>query len=193
MAQVSLGALSGPDIPNLGGGVAGSRNEHVLVGGGDGKGHDITVVVPEGGDSLTLLDIPVDAGGVSGGGDDVALVDEAAAGQVTVVRSELLGCAHSLGGLELVDGAKVIQSSASNHVVDGGLEGAGHDPGGPKGDGLDLVCGHGVPDDELSILGSGHKLGGVASPVHSINLSEMSLKDAASAGHRAEDLGGSGS
>jgi hypothetical protein len=62
-------------------------------------------VVAEGSDGLTLLNIPVDAGRVSRGGDDVTLVDETAAGQVSVVRGELLGSAHSLGLLELVDGA----------------------------------------------------------------------------------------
>ena len=139
-------------------------------------------MVAESVDGLALLDVPVDTGGVSRGGDDVALVDETAAGEVPIVRSELFGGAHRLRLLELVDGAKVVQASARDHVVDRGLKRAGHDPGGSEGNGLDLVGGHGVPNDQLTVLGRGNELGGVSSPVHCINLTEVTLEDPASLG-----------
>ena len=66
-----LRALAAANIPNLGSRVATSRHEHVLVSGANGEGHDVAVVVAEGGDRFALLDVPVDAGGVAGGGDDV--------------------------------------------------------------------------------------------------------------------------
>lgn len=115
-----------------------------LISGADGQTHDISIVVSESGDGLSLLNVPVNASGVSTTRDDVTLVDEAAAGQVAVVGGELLRGAHGLGSLELVDGAEVVETSAGDHVVDARFEGAGHDPGRAKGDGLDLWVGGGL-------------------------------------------------
>ena len=52
---------------------------------------------------------PVDTGGVSGGCQDVSLVQETAAGEVSVVGRQLVACPQVLlRGPDLVDGAKVI-------------------------------------------------------------------------------------
>lgn len=41
---------------------------------------------------------------------------------------------------------------------------------------MDLVCGVGVPDDELSILRGRNEMSSVRRPVHSVDLREMALQ-----------------
>ena len=53
--------------------------------------------------------------------------------------------------VKIVDGADVVQATAGDEVAAGGV-GTGHDPGGAEGDGVDLVGGVGVPDDQLTVL-----------------------------------------
>ena len=57
----------------------------------------------------------------------------------------------SSGGLEIVNGDHIVESSASDEIARGGV-GTSHYPGGTQGDGMELVGGVGVPDDELSVL-----------------------------------------
>ena len=56
------------------------------------------------------------------------LINEAAATEVPVMRRELLGRAHRLRLLQLVDAAQIVQATTRDHVVGGGLEGTSHDP-----------------------------------------------------------------
>lgn len=58
----------------------------------------------------------------------------------------------ALSGLETIDGADVVQTPTGHEVPRGGV-GTGHDPGGAQRDGVDLVSGVAVPNDELSVLG----------------------------------------
>lgn len=51
---------------------------------------------------------------------------------------QLLADSHvALTGLEAVDGADVVQATASHKAAGGGV-GTGHHPAGPQGDGMDL-------------------------------------------------------
>lgn len=110
-----------------------------------------------------LLNVPEHTRHVAGRGDDLPVVYEAAAAEVPGV------CAELSGDLDLparrarrarprsaqgVDGADVVEATAGDEVPGGGI-GGGHDPGGAEWDGVDLVGGVGVPDDELAVLGGG--------------------------------------
>lgn len=129
VARKGLHRLSGTDIPELGERVAGTRDEGVLVGGVQADAHDIAKVVGELGDLLASLNVPLHAGHVTGGGEDAAIVDESAAGQVTGVAGQFPG--HPRGAVallvEIVDGADVVETTAGDKVAAGGV-GAGHDP-----------------------------------------------------------------
>ena len=52
----------------------------------------------------------------------------------------------ALAGLQVVDGADVVQAS-TGHIVPRGGVGAGHHPGGAQGDGMDLVDTGGGPQN----------------------------------------------
>lgn len=41
---------------------------------------------------------------------------------------------------------------------------------------MDLVCGVGIPDDELAILRGGNEVSSISGPVHRINLCQMALQ-----------------
>lgn len=131
-----------------------------------------------------VLDIPKHTRHVAGRRDDLPVVDEAAAAQVPRV------CAQLSGDLDLsalrawscasegVDGADVIEPAAG-HEVAGGCIRAGHDPRRAEWDGVDLVCGVGVPHDELAVLGCGDDMAPVCCPVEGVDLCEVALESSA--------------
>lgn len=134
-----------------------------------------------------LLNVPEHTRHVAGRGDDLPVVYEAAAAEVPGV------CAELSGDLDLparrarrarprsaqgVDGADVVEATAGDEVPGGGI-GGGHDPGGAEWDGVDLVGGVGVPDDELAVLGGGDDVAGVGGPVEGVDLGEVALERAA--------------
>lgn len=41
---------------------------------------------------------------------------------------------------------------------------------------MDLICGVGIPDDELSVLRSRNEMAPVGGPVHGINLGEVTFQ-----------------
>lgn len=53
--------------------------------------------------------------------------------------------------VQIIDGANVVEATTGDKVSAGGV-GAGHDPGGSQGNGVDLVCGICIPDNELAVL-----------------------------------------
>lgn len=179
VAGKRLDGLAGADIPELGERIAGTRDECVLVGGVEADAHDVAEVVGKLGDALARLNVPLDAGHVAGRGEDAAVVDEAAAGEVAGVARELAGDAGGAVALlvEVVYGADVVEATAGDKVARGGV-GAGHDPRGAEGDGVDLVGGVGVPDDELAVLRGRDEVPAIGRPVHGINLGEMALEGA---------------
>lgn len=177
VSSKGLDGLASTDIPQLGKGIAGTRDEGVLVGRVEADAHDISEVIGELDNLAASLNVPLHAGHVTRRGENTPVVDEAAARQVACVAGELAG---NPGGavpvlIEVVDGADVIETTAGN-VIAAGRVGARHDPGRAQGDGVDLIGGVSVPDDELAILRSRNQMPSVGRPVHSINLGEMALE-----------------
>lgn len=110
----------------------------------------------------------------------MAIVDESAAGEVARVGTELpsaLNGANAFLRTEVVNRADIVETTARDKVS-GRRVCAGHDPGRPEWDGVDLVRRIGVPDDELAVLGGGHEVALVCCPMHRINLRKMSLERA---------------
>lgn len=177
VAGKGLDGLAGADVPELGESIASTGDEGVLICGVDANAHDVAEVVGELGDLGASLDVPLHAGHVAGRGEDASVVDEPAAGEVTGVAREL---SRDTGGaitirVQVVDGADVVETTAGD-VVPTGSVGAGHHPRGAEGDGVDLVGGVGVPDDELAVLRRRDEMPPVGRPVHGIDLGQMSLE-----------------
>lgn len=140
------------DIPQLGEGIASARYELVVVEGVYAQAHDISQVV---GELMHLgpgFQVPKHAGHVARRGEDSLVAYEPTATEVSRMARQLsrnAGRAFARG--QVVDGADVVQATAG-HIVAGGRVRARHDPRRPERDGMDLVGGVGVPDDELAVL-----------------------------------------
>lgn len=79
----SLNSLSGTNIPEFRESIAGARDEDVLVGRVNADRHDVAQVVGEFSHFRARFNIPQHASHVSGRGDNTAIVDEAAAREVS--------------------------------------------------------------------------------------------------------------
>lgn len=153
MSGEGLHGFSGSDIPQLGESIAGTGDEGVLVRWIYADAHDVSQVVRELRYLGACLQIPFHTGHIARGRQDGAVIDESTAGEVSRVPRQL-SCDTGgpiTVGVEVVDGADVIQPTAGNVVTTRSIR-AGHDPRGSEGDGVHLVGGVSVPDDELSIL-----------------------------------------
>jgi len=130
VATEGLHALALTDVPQLGCGVASTRHEDVRIRVlGNGHAHDIAVVVVEVGDLVSSLNVPQDAGHITGRSDNLAVSEEAAARQVSSVGVKLTAHANlRLPAAQVVDGANVVETTASNEAT-GRRVGTGHDPG----------------------------------------------------------------
>lgn len=128
VASESLNGLSSTDIPKLGKSITGTRNEDVLVSRVDADRHNVTEVIRKFGDLGARLDIPEHASHIAGRGDDATIVNETAAGKIARMSRELArDTSWALSRGKVVNGANVVQTTASNIVSTGGI-GAGHDP-----------------------------------------------------------------
>lgn len=149
-----------------------------------GPPHHIARMVVEFHGPRPLLNVPEHTRHVAGRGDDLPVVYEATAAEVPGVCAELSGDLDLPArrarprSAEGVDGADVVEATAGDEVPGGGI-GGGHDPGGAEWDGVDLVGGVGVPDDELAVLGGGDDVAGVGGPVEGVDLGEVALERAA--------------
>jgi len=173
VASEGLRCTTAAYIPQLGRGIASTRDEDILVGA-EGQAHNVPGVVTELDHPHAGFDIPEHAGHVTRTGDNLPVVDESAATEITGVRAELSSTLDTapLFAVEVVDGANVIQSTAS-HEVAGGRVSASHDPARPQGDGVDFVGGISVPDDKFAVLGGGHEVTAVGGPMHRVYFGEM--------------------
>lgn len=175
VARKGLHGPSGANIPKFGESIAGAGDENVLIGWVDADAHDISEVVGEFGHLGPGLDIPEHASHIPRGGQDTTVVDEAATGQVAGVTGELTSdTGRTFPGGEVVDGADVVETTAG-HVIAAWSIGACHHPRGTERNGMDLIGGVGVPDDELPVLGSGDQMSTVGGPVHRIDLRQMAF------------------
>lgn len=179
VAGKGLYRLASTNIPELSKGIASTRDEGVLVSRVKADAHDVAKVVGKLCDALASLNVPLDASHVARRCEDAAVVDEAAAGEVAGVARQFAGDTRGAVALlvEVIYGANVVETTAGDKVARGGV-GAGHDPGGAERDGVDLVGGIGVPDDELAVLRGGNEMSAVGRPVHGVNLGEMALEGA---------------
>lgn len=177
VAGKGLDGLASTDIPQLGESIAGTGDEGVLIGGVQADAHDIAEMVGKLHNLGTRLDIPLHTGHVTRRSQDAAVVDEATAGEVAGVARELAG---DTGGavpvlVEVVDGADVVETTTGD-VVTARSVCASHDPRGPQGDGMNLVCCVRVPNDQLSILRGRHQMSSVRRPVHGVDLGQVTLE-----------------
>lgn len=148
-----LDSLAGTDIPELGKSITSAGNKGVLVRGVKADAHDVAEMIGKLGNALARLDIPLDTGHVSRRREDATIVDKAAARKVAGMSGKLTRNTRGtiLLLVEVVNGADIVEATTSDVVAAGGV-GAGHDPRGSQGDGVDFVGGVGIPDDELAIL-----------------------------------------
>jgi len=177
VAGKGLDGLPGADVPELGESIAGTRDESVLICGIEADAHDIAQMVGKLDHLGSRLDIPLHACHVARRCQDTPVIDESAAREVAGMARELSrdACGPVPVLVEIVDGADVVETTAG-HVVAAGGVGARHDPRGTERDGVHLVGGVGIPDDQLSILRRRHEVSPVGGPVHGIDLCEMALQ-----------------
>ena len=177
VACKSLDRLTRSDIPQLGEGIAGTRNEGVLVCWVQADTHDITKVVGELDHFGASLNIPLHACHVSGGGQDTPVIDKTTTGEIAGVARQLTS--HPSRAIpiliQVVNGANIVQTTARN-VVSAWCVGASHDPGRPKRNCVDFVGGVSIPDDELAVLRGGNEMPSVSRPMHGVDLGQMALQ-----------------
>lgn len=173
-----LNTLLLSNVPKLCEGVAGTRNELIVVERVNAQAHNIAEMVGEFLQLLASLDIPEHTGHVTRRCQDAAVVDEATAREVSRVTRQFSGnTSGTVAGGQVVDRTDVVQTTTSD-VVAAGSVGTSHDPRGSERDGVDLVCAVGVPDDELTVLRSRDEMPSVSRPVHGVDLCEMALESA---------------
>jgi len=124
-----LHGLASTDIPQLGEGVTGTGDEDVLVGWVDANRHHITQMIGKLGNLGARFDIPQHTSHVTRRSDDAAIIDKAAAGEVTGVARKLArNPSRAFARGQIVDGADVIQTTTSD-IVTARRIGTSHDPG----------------------------------------------------------------
>lgn len=79
MSREGLNSPAGPNIPQLGEGIAGARDKDILISRVDADAHDIPQMVGEFSDPRAGLDIPQHTSHISRGGQDATIIDESAA------------------------------------------------------------------------------------------------------------------
>jgi hypothetical protein len=141
--------------------------------------HNVAGVITKLHYSDASLNVPEHAGHVTGGSDDLTIVDEPTAREIAGVGTQLTralyGTDTALLGTEVVNGADIVETAAGYKITRGGVC-ACHDPGGAEGDGMDFVCRIGIPNDELAVLGGGDEMALVCCPVHCVYLCQMALE-----------------
>ncbi len=129
MSLEGLGAFTCSQIPYFGSSIAGSGHKSViLVSGIDGHTHDVPVMIIKFQYLGASFDIPQDACHVTGGCDNLSVVEEAATREISRMRVEFPTNANgNFARTQVVDGADVIQSSTC-HKPTAGRVGTCHYP-----------------------------------------------------------------
>lgn len=186
VTREGLLTLAVANVPELGGRVAGPRYEGSLVGR-ERERHDVTRVARELTALLTGLDVPEGASHITRAGQDLVVIQEAAAGQVARVSWQLTRYAYiALACLQAINGADIIEP-ATRDIRSGGSVSARHHPRRPQRYRVHLVRRVAVPHDQLAVLAGGHEVPRVAAPVHRVDLGEVSSQCAARAHLDATD------
>lgn len=114
--------------------------------------HDIAGMVVEFHGLHARVYIPQHTAHISTGGQDLTIVHEATAGQITRVCAEFTR--HLDGAFsrsEIVDRAHVVETSAGDQVA-GRCVSTCHDPRRPQRDGIHLVGCVSIPNNQLAVL-----------------------------------------
>jgi len=128
VALERLDALPVSKIPQFRGSITSARDKGVLIRRIDRDAHNVAVVVAKLGNFGARLYIPENASHIPGAGDDLPVVQEAAAREVTSMRLQLSANADgNVSAPQIVDGADIIETTASNEASGGGIS-AGHHP-----------------------------------------------------------------
>lgn len=175
VAGEGLHRLARPDVPHLGHRVARARHKGIRVGR-QRNAHDVAGVVVELHGSNASLNVPEHTRHVTRRGQNLSVIEEPTAREIACMRAELasdLGRAFS--GSQVVDGADVVETTAGHKVTRWSVR-ASHDPRRAKWDGMHLVGGVGVPDDELSILRGGDEVPLVVGPVHGVDFGQVAFQ-----------------
>ena len=136
--------------------------------------------------SRPSFDIPEHTRHIARGRHDLTIIDKSTTTQVTRMSAKLSGYFRNLSqgltgssatatSFERVNGTYVVQTSASNELARWRV-GTGHDPRRSERDGVDLVGGVGIPDNELAILRCGDDMSVVGRPMHSVDLGKMTFE-----------------
>lgn len=93
------------------------------------------------------------------------------------MSAELARALHvvTLLGVEVVDRTDVVETTACHKVARGRVC-AGHDPAGAERDGVNLVRGVCVPNDELSVLRRRDQVPPIGRPVHCVDFGKVTTK-----------------
>ena len=178
MGSEGLDTFLLPYVPELGEGVTCARNELVVIERVDAQTHHISQVIGEFRHLRARFNIPENAGHVTRRGEDPSVVDEATAAEIARVAGQFASYSGgSFPGREVVDRADVVKAAAGDEVAAGGI-GAGHDPRRAQRNGVHLIRGVCVPDDEFAILRCGHEVPPIGGPVHGVDLGQVALERA---------------
>jgi len=128
MSSERLGSLAAPDVPQLGGCIASTRYEDILVGA-EGQTHNIPSVVTELYNADTSLNIPEHAGHITRAGDNLTVIEESATTEITGMSAQFTGTLDvaSVLAIQVVYGTNVVKTTAGDEVPGRGV-GTGHDP-----------------------------------------------------------------
>ena len=158
--------------------------------------HYVPSVVAELHNADTSLDIPEHAGHISRTGDNLAVIEESAAAEITRMSAQFASTLDvaSIFAVQVVNGTDIVETTTGDKVSGGGI-GTGHNPTRSQGDGVDFVCCVGIPDDELAVLRSRDEVPTVIRPVHGVGFGQMAPECPSWAHHNPRkrvDLSGHG-
>ena len=126
--------------------------------------------------NLTGVSVPQETFVVTRRGQDLGVRDKAATRQETVVGAQL--SKHLDGNiiaLQAENRANIVQTTTS-HKVPRGRVANSHHPRRAKRDSVDFVGGDSIPNQQLSVLGSGDNVFVVVRPVQSVDLGQVTFQ-----------------
>lgn len=194
VACEGLYCFAGTDVPDLGHGVACARDEDVGIRAereassrtsseekrlkektpADSP-HDIPSVIIVLLNPNPILNVPEHTSHITGTSQNLPIIQEPAARQVSRMRRELSRNFNgSLPTPKVINRADVVETSTSYPVPRRRIR-ARHDPTTAQRHSMHLVCRVCVPDDQFPVLRGRDEVSLVTGPVHGVDLSEMAF------------------
>jgi hypothetical protein len=127
----------------------------------------------------TSLDVPQHAGHITRAGDNLTVIDEPTAAEITRMCAQFASAPDigSLSAMQIVDGAYVVETSTSDEISRWGIS-ASHDPARSKWNGMDFVGGVRIPNDQFSVLRCGDEMSFVGGPMHCVYFGKVTPQSA---------------